>query len=739
MFRAESSERLLRERRIVPARLISLLFFLVPGLASRALPQDTVHETEPNNTPATADTVALGGRFAGIKDSAEDVDYWVIPNVRAGDTIYVDVDASEFHSSLVPGARLLAGDGVTMIQAEDNGDGLDPYLVYVAPTSGSYYIAISGSLTGGWGPSAFYTVNLKPSHCPIASQEHEPNDTIATAQALSFDQPVTALSCPARDRDFYRLNVDRGRTTYLEVRVPGMWRPTFGEADNIAYRMSIVDARDSTLMVRWQEVGANGDSTRLTWIPATAGPYYAEVDMYPGGFRYSYQVKLAHGPEPGPGDSVLTLADSLGSPYDIATSATGDLYIPEMEHQRILRFSNGSMHEFAKGLFITDVAFDAFGNLLAAGLKTGWCCRAGDGVVYRVLPNGSYQALIGDLVEPFGLAGAPDGSIWVGDMAQRLLRHYDPSGHLLSSYDVSGLQGWAPTEVGFAPSGELYMSTEEALYRVTNGAFQLILQESRIIRGFAFDSLGNVYVANMGELRDDGFGGEGRIDYFDRNGTPLITPFALTPDQPQRIAFGRDADGKPNRHLYFTDGTRIGEVKRGSVSAPGGEPPRGGPACAVVDREPNDNAQTAESLAVGTARSGALCPANDADYYAVTADSGVLVVLSGDGAAGASLELLGADGATHLASDSGRTHYHASVFIRSSSKKYVVVHGVAASTGAYTLLAQPAIDPSRAAQDLFVPTLSAAERATLDDLGNQNGHYDLGDLRILMRREGVAR
>src|SRR2546423_10583152 len=122
-----------------PANVASLL--LVVAAFAGATPmwaQDPIPESEPNDSPGTADTAFPGGRIAGVKNTSEDTDYWVINNVRVGDTIYADVDANEFHSSLVPYISLYAADGVTRLASGADWDGLDPYLVYVAPRSGRY-------------------------------------------------------------------------------------------------------------------------------------------------------------------------------------------------------------------------------------------------------------------------------------------------------------------------------------------------------------------------------------------------------------------------------------------------------------------------------------------------------------------------------------------------------------------------------------------------------------------------
>jgi len=312
---------------------------------------------------------------------------------------------------------------------------------------------------------------------------------------------------------------------------------------------------------------------RLEFDAPRAGSYFVSATTYLGGFRFTYSLSAEEGARFGPGDPVTAVADSLGFPYDIAVGGTGDLFVSELEQGRIVKISaTGAVEDFARGLYAVNLAFDPLGDLLAVGGQS--CCRPGDGAIYRIKPDGRYTVLAQDLAAPRGLAADPDGSIWVGEGFPQSLRHYDATGRFIASYDVSPLRGWGPTVLAFATSGELYLATDEAIYRFKNGHFTPVLEDVLDIRGFAFDAGGRLYVA-LGPFQSNGFGPEGRIDRYDRNGTIRDSPFARTPSEPRRIAFGRNQDGSSNRRLFFTDEISVREVRGGSIDLPGDHGPIG--------------------------------------------------------------------------------------------------------------------------------------------------------------------
>jgi hypothetical protein len=88
------------------------------------------------------------------------------------------------------------------------------------------------------------------------------------------------------------------------------------------------------------------------------------------------------------------------------------------------------------------------------------------------------------------------------------------------------------------------------------------LQAPFVVWGFAFDAVGNIYAPGPAA---------GRILLFDPTGATVVNPFAVGPDAPQALAFGRDGTGATEARLFATE-LRIGqliEVNPAGVAHPG--------------------------------------------------------------------------------------------------------------------------------------------------------------------------
>jgi hypothetical protein len=81
-----------------------------------------------------------------------DVDIYKL-HLNAGDEVHVDVDAVAFGSPLDGGLRLFNEAGQQVAANDDlPGDSEDPGLSYLAKTSGTYYVGVSGFANGTYDP-----------------------------------------------------------------------------------------------------------------------------------------------------------------------------------------------------------------------------------------------------------------------------------------------------------------------------------------------------------------------------------------------------------------------------------------------------------------------------------------------------------------------------------------------------------------------------------------------------------
>ena len=542
------------------AALCSLL-----AAASPVWAQSTA-EVEPNNTPATANPAALGGRVTGaISDSDStpaDVDYFML-NATAGQTIYVDVDANEFGTGLQPYIALYASDGTTKLAANTGWDGFDPYIAYVAATSDRYYVMIAGGLASA---PLRYTINFTQASCPLA-EDREPNNSRQTAQVIAVGSTVHGVSCPFGDQDFVKFSAAAG--TVLDVQIDTLRRdpplPSYGCACPVQAYVALLGSDGTFVAGPWS---SDEKSPHFRYEVTKADTYFVQVRVELGGIRYAYtlHVRALDVRPPGPGDSVIVRA-TLGDQGANTIVAAPDGVLYTSEGYRIWRFDrNGNQtlfHFYGYELgVINDLAFDAFGNFLAAT----------DQGVYRITPGATATRIV-DTPVAKAIAVAPDGSFWVSFPGgypgpPPRIGHYNPVGRELATYDVSS--PGAAYHLAVGPSGDLYFSTVLEIYRLGAGNPQLVLRSAHPGREFfgqfAFDADGNIYVPNLSEGTALS---EGTVTLYGPNGAVLTDPFSWWPVKPSAVVFGRNPDGTPNSRLFALDGVRLLELNPAGVRSRG--------------------------------------------------------------------------------------------------------------------------------------------------------------------------
>ena len=526
---------------------ISILVLLAvvgatPGLAQTPI----VDESEPNDNVRTADSVALGDQARGVVNPAGDVDTWFV-DLPAGQFLSVDVDAAQVGSPLDATLELI---GTTSLAFNDDFDGFDSRISYRVPQSGRYYVVIRAfGATGG--PGLTYAINFGKVTCPVVGSEQEPNDTPGTAAQVAIGDSGSGEICPhddnpAGDVDYWALTVRAGTTIELDVDAAALG--LFVDPVIALY------ASDGTTQLAFND-DEDGADSRLQYSIITTGTYYATVADAAGSgnpFPYTLHVRSI---TPGPGDPITVRAQGLGRPWGLAVGNTGDLFVSDLTGNRVVRVSGqGVVTTFATGIPTPQgLAFDAFGKLLVAST---------DGAVYRVTPQGQATRFITDAGIPLWIAVAPDGRIWLTDLSDRSLRRYSSTGQFEARFDAIGVGGSGPGPLAIAPSGEPYFSQGTEIWKLANGELRRVLRSAFIVWAFAFDVAGNIYAPAPAA---------GRIQLFDATGAIVADTFAIGPDAPQAVAFGRDATGATVARLFATDPRvgRVFEVNPAGVAHPG--------------------------------------------------------------------------------------------------------------------------------------------------------------------------
>jgi Bacterial pre-peptidase C-terminal domain len=530
----------LRDARVVrPARSAKTVTKAAraPLGAARDETTSTVAESEPNHSPAEADSAALGVDATGVINPEHDVDTWYL-DLTAGTFLSVDVDAMSIGSLLDPTIGLIAPDGHTTLAFNDDYDGFDSRISFHIRESGRYYVAIRAFGDGGQ-PDLTYVIHFATVACGPVGTEHEPNGTAATASPLGADSTGAGELCasddnPAGDVDFWSFTAQAGTTVELEAAVLHPVDEFMGGDPFVA-----LFASDGTTRLTFNDDGnSNGTNSRLQYSIVQTGTYYAAVSTIaePAGnpFRYTLQVRTV---AQGPGDPITVRAEGLDFPLGLAVGSTGDLFVGEVAGSRVVRISDqGVVTPFATGILVPlGLAFDAFDHLLVVSQ---------DGAVYRVTPQGEATRFITDAGFPFWIAVAPDGRIWITDISDRSLRRYSPTGQFEQRFDGIGIGQFGPGPLTIGPAGEPYVSNGGEIWKLANGQFVRVLGDAPVIRTFAFDVAGNIYAPTPTT---------GRLMLFDATGSVVADPFAVGPDFPLSVAFGRDESGATLARLFATD------------------------------------------------------------------------------------------------------------------------------------------------------------------------------------------
>ena len=516
-----------------------------------AIATSLVNESEPNDSVRTADSAALGDQATGVVNPADDVDTWLV-DLTAGQFFSADIDAQDQGSPLDATLVLFAPGGTTVVAFNDDFDGADSRISYHVPTSGRYAILVSSFGRLGGSPTARYALNLGLVDCSVPSAvapEQEPNDAPGTATPMAIGDSGTGQLCSQNadgDVDYWAFTGQAGTTIELDIDA--------AEGGLLVDPFIALFASDGTTRLAFND-NADGADSRLQFSIVTTGTYYVTVsDVAPNGgnpFPYTLHVRSI---VPGPGDPITVRADGFLVPLGLAVGSTGDLFVGDLVGNRVARVSGqGVVTTFAAVAGPLGLAFDAAGDLLVASV---------DGAVYRVTPQGQATLFSTDAGIPFWIAVAPDGRVWLTDLSDRSLRRYSSTGQFEARFDGIAVGGSGPGPLAIGPSGDPYFSQGTEIWRLVNGEFQRVFADAFLMWAFAFDVAGNFYVPSPVT---------GRIKLFDPTGVALADPFAVGPDAPEVVAFGRDGTGATVARVFATEPLigRVIEVNPAGVALRG--------------------------------------------------------------------------------------------------------------------------------------------------------------------------
>ncbi|MDE2815304.1 MAG: hypothetical protein OXK81_01220 [Chloroflexota bacterium] len=245
------------------------LLFCVPDLFSAedeedpASVSDGVDDYADSVEEATA--VTVGEAVPGALDFTNDIDVFVF-QAEEGVFYWIDVSLGTLSDSLV---GLYDADELLLAFNDDHADTLASRIVWRAPRSGTYYVAVEGYDTGS------YTLTLAVTD---VTDDHasavEGATTVAVGEAvpgaLDYTDDIDVFVFQAEEGVFYQIDVALGTLS-----------------DSLVY---LYDADE--LLLTFNDDHSDSLASRIVWEAPRSGEYYVAVEGYDIG-SYTLTVAVA--------------------------------------------------------------------------------------------------------------------------------------------------------------------------------------------------------------------------------------------------------------------------------------------------------------------------------------------------------------------------------------------------------------------------------------------------------------
>ena len=281
-------------------------YILVAAHSSRATGSYTLHvHTDGNYARATADSLSLNGSQTNYSIGyVGDIDYFRVRVTTAGQLTVYTTGSTDTYGRLENSGGNLYNAGNILASNDDGGVGTNFKIVRTV-VPGTYYIRVSGvgSRTGS------YNIYADFGGTPPASDDH--GNTRATATFLSLNSPLTGRIDPARDIDYFRLQVPvAGELTVY----------TTGSTDTVG---RLENSSGSPLASN--DDGGVGTNFRIV-RDVTAGTYYIRVHEFANNQTGNYRIQASMGSADDHGNTRATATSlSLDSPLTGRIDPAGDI------------------------------------------------------------------------------------------------------------------------------------------------------------------------------------------------------------------------------------------------------------------------------------------------------------------------------------------------------------------------------------------------------------------------------
>jgi sugar lactone lactonase YvrE len=389
--------------------------------------------------------------------------------------------------------------------------------------------------------------------------ETEPNNSLQTANLVSLGDSIVGENSSSSDIDWFALDVAAGQQVHVGATpATGQLDVIFSDAAGNPYASFQPQSHDELRQNLWYK-------------PAAPGRYYIAVSA-PSQTAY----RLAVDSKPvlqGPGDPSANFANI--PTYAGAVAGNNVLYVAA-QHQIIRIDANGSSSTFAtlpndQGSLTGAIVVDGLGNLLAATVAPT------QGIIWRFTPGGTRSEFAHSTGYSTGMTVGPDGDVWIGTEGGPAILRYDAQGRLRDSISARVAQQpncSAVTYLAFSPAGELHFAAGPCggLFKLTNNnttAVQISGYYAARIQGLAFDRDGYLYLVDGAYNAN---GQNSKVVLLQPSYVKATDPFATdiwTDNYVDQLIFWRDAAGNPTARLFAIANSRIVELNRAGIRAPG--------------------------------------------------------------------------------------------------------------------------------------------------------------------------
>ena len=218
-----------------------------------------------------ATTIAVGAAAEGALDYDGDTDLFRF-TAQTGQFYQIDVNLGTLDDSYV---ELQDSDGQLLADDDNHGDSQASRIVWKAPESGDYYVAVDASWGSETGTGS-YTLTVAP--LDIADDH---GDDIQDATTIAVGAAAEGALDYDGDTDLFRFTAQAGQFYQIDVNL--------GTLDDSV--VGLLDADGWSLAYNDDHGGSY--ASRIIWEAPESGDYYAGVSGYSGTGSYTLTVALS--------------------------------------------------------------------------------------------------------------------------------------------------------------------------------------------------------------------------------------------------------------------------------------------------------------------------------------------------------------------------------------------------------------------------------------------------------------